>query len=80
MSRNAAHYQAIGRGYYEAGIVVIYGAPRSWQHAARIAGYKNARAQWQAANPGADELAAMREKNRAFCARALAYPSPIFNR
>ena len=78
--RDAAYYRGIGRAAYEAGIVVMHGAPRSWQHAARIAGYKAARAQWQGANPGADEWAAMAEKNRAFCASALAYPSRIFNR
>ena len=72
MPRNAQHYQAIGRREYEAGRVIIpIAPPRGWQHAAQRDGYAQARAVWKAANPGADELAAMREKNRAFCLRAL---------
>lgn len=72
MPRNAQHYQAIGRREYEAGRVIIpIAAPRGWQQAARRAGYAQARDAWRAANPGADEWAAMAEKNRAFCLRAV---------
>jgi len=68
----AKHYAEKGKRAYLAGIVRIpIAAPRGWQQAAERAGYKQARDEWRAANPGADELHAMREKNEAFCRQAL---------
>jgi hypothetical protein len=71
--KNKAHYAAQGQARYEAGVIVLFGAHRGWQHAAQIEGYNKARDAWKAKNPGADELEAARERNRKFCEAGLAY-------
>lgn len=71
--QRAEIYREKGREAYRAGIVrIAIAEPRGWQQKAERAGYDEARAAWKAANPGADELEAMAEKNRQFCMRALA--------
>ena len=71
--KNTEHYKQKGRAAYAAGIVRIpVSSPRGWQQAAERAGYAQAKAEWKAANPGADELAAMADKNHAFCMQAIA--------
>ena len=67
MAYNKEHYRKQGAALFNAGLVIFFGAPRGWQHAARIKGYNKARDEWRSAHPQADEWDAMRKKNRAFC-------------
>ena len=72
-AKNKAYYAAQGQAIYESGIIVTFGAPRGWQHAAQIAGYNKTRDAWKAKNPEGDEWDAARERNRKFCEAGLAY-------
>ncbi len=73
---NREHYEKIGRSLYGAGLLIFFGAPNSWQESARQRGYKEARKEWRAKHPKADELSAASARNKAFCAQALTYSRP----
>lgn len=72
MPKTKQDYRATGARAYAIGVIRIPAGPvRGWQHAAEREGYAQARADWRAANPGADELGAATERNRAACLRVM---------
>lgn len=71
-TKNKDYYREKGSAAYAAGIVFNPAFTcTSWQQEAERAGYMQAREEWKAANPGADELKAVFNKNNVFCMKAL---------
>lgn len=73
MAKNKAHFEKQGRALHAAGLLIFFGAPRSWQHAAIIRGYKQAQKEWREAHPMESEWDAAAARNAAFCQKGLAY-------
>ena len=71
MRKDQAFYEAIGRSLFNAGLVIFFAAPRSWQSAARQKGYKSAQKEWRDAHPNDDEWSAAKARNEAFCKKGL---------